>query len=283
MLTLDIRDDIHPTIKQLLTDYRRVQISRFPVIVRQPPQNTEKVVFIDSRFPTNTFRRDVFGVIAQLGFDGTTDRKGRLAIGLYSRLITNQKYSRQNVNFHMHYTSDPKKMLGFMRQFALPYTAPELIKEMDIPDDDHERWIDVPRSEFREISSKVRDSVLAKEIMYLQSIGVEFQSNEFREIAARGIELHQEAARRKQIQNVFMLAIIQPDQSLLVSWPRDKDRPVGSRVYEHLIQAPQNIQQPIAMLRLCEMGTFVPEVGVMKSENTFWVMVNPNEFNFSNS
>lgn len=280
MLTLNIRDDLHPIIKQLLTDYRRVQVSRFPIIVEQHEQSNDTVKFVDSRFPTDTWRND--RVLAKLSVEGMDD-KGRSVLKLYSRLIENAKYSEHSDGYHARETADPKKMFGFLRQYVVPFKPNELMDKMDAPVYEQEAWVDEPRREFYNMASKVRGDVLAKEIMYLQSMGVQFQSEEFREVASKGIEVHLEAMRRKNVKSVMMMIMMQPDESVLVAWPSVHGIEMGSRTYEKMEMCPECIQQQVAMLRLCEPGTFVPEVGRMKTQTVFWINVNPDEFNFSNT
>jgi len=280
MLTLNIRDDLHPIIKQLLTDFRRVQVSRFPIIVEQHPQGNDSVKFIDSRFPTDTWRID--RLLAKLTVDSMDD-KGRSILKLYSRLIENAKYSATSEGYHTRETADPKKMFGFLRQYVMPFKPDELMGKMDAPLYEQEQWVDQPRQEFYQIANKVRGDVLAKEIMYLQSMGVQFQSEEFRQVASKGIELHLEAMRRKDVKSIMMMVMIQPDESVLIGWPSVHGAVMGSRTYEKMEMCPDCVQQQVAMLRLCEQGTYVPEVGRMKSQTVFWINVSPDEFNFSNT
>ena len=56
MLNIEIRDDLHPTIKQLLVDFRRAQVSRFPINVTSHTADAASVKFVDSRFPTDTWQ-----------------------------------------------------------------------------------------------------------------------------------------------------------------------------------------------------------------------------------
>lgn len=280
MLTLNLRDNLHPIIKQLLTDFRRVQVSRFPIIVEQHVHDNDSVKFVDSRFPTDTWRKD--RVLAILHVEGV-DAKMRPIIRLYSRLIENAKYSDTSEGYNTRETADPKKMLGFLRQYVKPYQPQELMDKMDAPTYEHDQWVQQPRQEFYNLASKVRGDVLAKEIMYLQSMGVQFQSEEFREVATKGIELHFEAMRRKDVKSVLLMVMMQPDESVLVSWPSIHGIEMGSRTYERLEMCPECIQQQVAILRLCDQGTFVPEVGRRKNQTTYWIHVNPNEFNFSNT
>lgn len=280
MLTLDIRDDLHPIIKQLLTDFRRVQVSRFPIMVEQRSHSGDAVKFVDSRFPTDTWRKD--RVLAILQVDGV-DAKMRPIIRLYSRLIENEKYNSTSDGYRTRETADPKKMLGFLRQFVLLFKPNELMEMNESPQYDHQMWIDKPRTDFYNLASKVRGDVLAHEIMHLQTMGVQFKSDEFRTLATEGIEFHLESMRRKDKKSVMMMVLVQPDDSVLATWPDLGNITTGSTTYESMEVAPECIQQQVAMLRLCEQGVFVPEVGRMKNSKTFWILVNPNEFSFSNA
>jgi hypothetical protein len=216
MLTLNIRDDLHPIIKQLLTDYRRVHVSRFPIIVEQHPQGNDTVKFIDSRFPTDTWRKDrVLGILQVTG----RDDKGRPTLNLYSRLIENAKYNDTSDGYRTRETADPKKMFNFIRQYVVPFKPDELMDKMGAPTYEREQWVEQPGQEFYNLANKVRGDVLAKEIMYLQSMGVQFQSEEFRQVATKGIELHLEAMRRKDAKSVMLMVMVQPDESVLVGWP----------------------------------------------------------------
>jgi hypothetical protein len=281
MLVLNIRDDLDPTLKQILTDYRRVQVSRFPIIVEQHPDTNCSIRFVDSRFPIDTWRKD--RLLAWVGVNGKDD-KGRTNLVIYSRMVRNEKFGNASEGFHERQTADPKKMLGFLRKYVMPYSASELLGRLSPPIYHYDQWVDEPKNEYLGICRKIDHNVIAKEIRHLNSIGTQFRSDEFVELATRGMEVHQEAIRRRTTTQVMMLALVQPDQSVLLSWPKTKEVVTeGSRIYDSEEQLPENIRQQVAMLKLCEQGQYVPEVGTMKDPNTFWIQVNPNDFNFSNT
>lgn len=279
MLNIEIRDDLHPTIKQLLVDFRRVQVSRFPINVASH-SNDEKVGFVDSRFPTDMWRKD--RMLAWLGINDHDD-KGRPILTLYSRMIKNEKYSEHNEDYFTKSTFDVKKMANYLRQYVKPYAPEEIMERIPKPNYEHEQWMEAPRNEFFHFARLIRPEVLANELMYLQSMGVQFKTNEFREVATKGIELYDEANRRSEAKLRMVSVFIQPDGSVLVTWPDCDDIPTGSITYETMDSAPEIIQQKTAMLKICEQGTFVPELGRMTTPEKYWLMVSPDEFNFSNT
>lgn len=282
MLNLNLREGIHPVLKQLLADFRRVQVSRFPIdVVQHGNDDTQAVKFVDSRFPSDTWRRD--RILAYLSIDGY-DAKNRPKLKLHSRLVNNEKYSSQNDEYHQKVTSDPKKMASWLREYIKPYTQEEVMgRSPNGVAFDYDEWRNKPRQEFREVVHQLSPEDVAEEIMYLQSVGVQFRSEKFRQIASQGLELYAEAKRRvdnvKRNTHVF----IQPDESILVTAPRQQGFATVELQFESLDRAPESIQQQVAMLRLCERGHYIPEVGRMNSDRDFWVHVNPSDLNTQNT
>jgi hypothetical protein len=277
---MEIRDDLHPTIKQLLVDFRRVQVSRFPIIVESNNADEKVVKFVDSRFPTDTWRKD--RMLAWLGINDHDD-KGRPILTLYSRLIKNEKYSTHNEDYFTKSTFDVKKMGSYLRQYVKPYNSEEIMERIPKPEYEHSEWMQEPQTAFYNVAREVRPEVVAQEIMYLQSMGVQFKTNEFREMATQGLELYGEAQRRRNANLIMINVFIQPDGSVLVGWPHSSSAPMGSVTYENMDSAPEIIQQKIAMLKMCEQNKFVPELGRMTTTEKYWLVVSPDEFNFSNT
>ena len=166
MLNIEIRDDLHPTIKQLLVDFRRVQVSRFPINVVSNPSDAGAVKFVDSRFPTDTWRKD--RMLAWLGINDHDD-KGRPILTLYSRLIKNEKYSEHNDDYFTKSTFDVKKMASYLRQYVKPYAPEEIMERIPKPEYEHSEWVQEPHTQFLNVTRQVQPSVIAQEIMHLQS------------------------------------------------------------------------------------------------------------------
>ena len=112
MLNLQFKENTCDEIKSLLTDFRRVQVSRFPIDVKATDNDNNRIAFVDSRFPTNTvhYKRN----LAVLETN-TVDDKGRKIYVLRSRLIKNEKYAQHNDDYHSRETTDLKKLSKFLR------------------------------------------------------------------------------------------------------------------------------------------------------------------------
>lgn len=281
MLNLNLRDSIHPVLKQLLTDFRRVQVSRFPIEVTQHHNDDSHAVrFVDSRFPTDSWRKD--RILAYLSIDGY-DAKLRPKMKLHSRLIENDKYSSHNDDYHHKTTADPKKMAAWLREYVKPYSQEKVMGRS--PGNiayEYDEWRVKPRQEFRSVVQRLTPEDIAQEIMYLQSVGVQFRSDKFQQIASQGVELYTEAKQRESNPKCSAHVFIQPDESVLVTVTSS---PTGAHElqFESLDRAPEYIQQQVAMLRLCERGQYIPEVGKANTERDFWVHVNPNDLNSQNT
>jgi len=273
MLNLQFKEHTSDEIKSLLTDFRRVQVSRFPIDVEATANDHNKIGFIDSRFPTNSvhYKKN----LAVLETNGLDD-KGRRVYILRSRLIKNEKYSEHNDDYHSRETTDIKKLSRFLRDYVKPY-SPQEISEMggDVTGDYHD-WQSDARSSFRRVV-EVSSIDIAEEVAYLKSVGVQFRSDKFRQIATKGLELHEEVKRRENndIKNVHVY--INPDESVHVTVADDK-----TYSYDTLDGVPETIRQQVAMLMMVDMKQYVPEVGKRTAEKMFWVHVNTNIFNDSN-
>jgi hypothetical protein len=275
MLNLQFKEHTSDEIKSLLTDFRRVQVSRFPINVEATANDHNKIGFVDSRFPVNAvhYKKN----LAVLETNGLDD-KGRRVYILRSRLIKNEKYAQHNDDYHSRETTDLKKLSKFLRDYVKPYSPLE-ISQMggDVYDDLH-NWRSEARRSFREVVGRVSEDDVAEEVAYLKSVGVQFRSDKFRNIATKGLDLHEELKRRNNdaIKNVHVY--INPDESVHVTVADDK-----TYSYDTLDSAPETIRQQVAMLMMVDMKQYVPEVGKRTDEKMFWVHVNTDIFNDSNT
>lgn len=282
MLNLNLRDTIHPLLKQLLIDFRRVQVSRYPIDVTQHSDDAvEAVKFVDSRFPSDTWRRD--RILAHLSIAGK-DAKLRPRLRLYSTNSANDKYNANNDAYHEKVTSDPKKMASWLREYVKPYTQQEVMQRSPANVAyEYDEWRAKPKNDFRSIAGQIRPEDLAEEIMYLQSVGVQFRSEKFQQVASQGLELYTEAKSRWDNMKRHVHVFIQPDGMVLVTAPAMSGFPTVELQFESLERMPDDIQQQVAMMRMCERGQYVPEVGRMNTDRDFWVHVNPSVFNIQNT
>ena len=274
MLNLQFKENTCDEIKSLLTDFRRVQVSRFPIDVKATDNDNNRIAFVDSRFPTNTvhYKRN----LAVLETNTVHD-KGRKIYVLRSRLIKNEKYAQHNDYYHSRETTDLKKLSKFLRDYVKPYSPQEISQMGNDMSEDYHNWQNEARRNFRAVAGQVSESDVAEEVAYLKSVGVQFRSDKFRDIATKGLELYSELKRRQDsnIKNVHVY--INPDESVHVTVADDK-----TYSYETLDGVPEIVRQQVAMLMMVDMKQYVPEVGKRTDEKMFWVHVNTNIFNDSN-
>lgn len=275
MLNLILNPDTCEEIKSLLADFRRVQVSRFPIEVKAAASDSNVIAFVDSRFPTNTvhFKRN----LAVLRTNGVDD-KGRKSFVLQSRLISNEKYSEFNDDYRSRETTDIKKMAKFLREYVKPYSPQEISEMGGNISSDYYDWQQEAAQQFRRVAGQVTTVDIAEEIAYLKSVGVQFRSDKFREIATTGLELFDEMKRRKESGIVHAHVYIHPDDSVSVSVTEGR-----TYAFETLDSVPEVVRQQVAMLMMVDMNQYVPEVGKRTKDKMFWVHVNTDTFNDSNS
>ena len=96
------------------------------------------------------------------------------------------------------------------------------------------------------------------------------------EIMEIGVPHWEEKNRRNSRKVMQVHVIINTDETVEVYCP-DKlgyaGVQEGNNFYNSLAEAPECIQQQVAMLRMMEPKAFVAEVGVRVSDNTFWIEV----------
>lgn len=275
MLNLMLLEDTCVEIKNLLTDFRRVQVSRFPIDVKAAANDPNVISFVDSRFPTDRvhYKRN----LAVLTTNGVDD-KGRRSLVLRSRLITNEKYSEYNDDYRSRETTDIKKMAKFLRDYVKPYSPQEICEMGGTVSSEYYEWQQQARMDFRRVAGQVSEVEIAEEIEYLRSVGVQFRSEKFNDIAVRGVELLHELRRRKDAPIVHAHVYMHPDDSVSVTVADSK-----TYSYESLDGVPECVRQQVAMLMMVDMNQYIPEVGKRTNEKMFWVHVNTDTFNDSNS
>jgi len=274
VLNLKFKENTCDEIKSLLADFRRVQVSRFPIDVEATDNDNNRIYFVDSRFPTSVvnYKRN----LAVLETNGVDD-KGRRVYVLRGRLIKNEKYSEQNDDYHSRETTDLKKLSKFLRDYVKPYSPLEVSKMGNDVSDDLYGWRSEARRSFREVVGQVSESDVAEEVAYLKSVGVAFRSDKFRDIAANGLALYDELKRRENEDVKSVHVYVNPDESVNVTVADDK-----TYSYETLGGVPEAVRQQVALLMMVDMKQYVPEVGKRTAEKMFWVHVNTNIFNDSN-
>jgi hypothetical protein len=250
----------------ILKEFRRVQVSRFPLNVVF--HSTIHAKFHDSRFPNNK-------PIAQVWED--SNKEGDFWV-IESRNIVNEKY--RNERRHRKQTKEDKKLLRFMRDFIKPISSEEIAMDKRIhyqaAVDEWKRDAEMKMRSATEIS---RNEVMA-EISRMKAIGYQPQTEKFAHIMDHGLELWDEYRRRRERRIMQVHVLINPDNSVEVYCPDLLGYggiQQGNNNYNSLEEAPICVQQQVAMLRMVDDKGFIPEVGSKVTANQYWVEVMPEE------
>jgi hypothetical protein len=262
---LDIKQDIDfPAYKWLVSEFRRGQVSRFPIdlIVND---GGIMLGFVDSRFPTDRFSVDKMLAMIYVKEDGENP-----TLTLESRLIQNNKYSMHNDDYHTKSTKDLQKMLKFMKEYIKPYSGQEIAqKTYRSVEQDWETWRNKPWRNLRNAMSELDTDDYIKEFLALAQIGIEPQTKEFREAMSIVIPESIESKRRKSKPFDAVHIHINPDESICLTIMKGEEK--GSKIVESVDECPQYVQQALAMLKMVDDNTHIPEVGKRNNEKDFWV------------
>lgn len=260
-------DKLSGNLLTVVTEFRRAQTSKFPVhaVVRADGQ---MVSFFDSRMPiqnTNSYTDGIATVCYKRMDNGTT------AMRVYSRLIKNEKFAGYNREYHTKTSTDCRKVVKTLLEFAKPYTPRELFQsDYSTVSSGHEEWKSEPRQQFNEIANNIRPQDIVAEVQHQIECGVKFSTEKFQRIAAEGLELFAEAKRRAAKPEKFAHVLQNPDDTYTVTTlTTDKD-PV-STTYQSIEECPKHIHERVALLRMMDNNKFVPEVGVRSTTNMYYV------------
>lgn len=259
--------ELHPVLQTTLQEFRRVQVSRFPIDVYRRAEN--KLVFFDSRF-TNQKPIAIVNV--------EKDDKGSDLFVVNSRLIVNERFVRNNERKHKKQTKDPKKLFRYMRDYIRPFTAKEIAggsvlfrqEQLDI-------WKSQARSLMRDLCNLDRADVM-EEMIRMQAVGYKPQTEKFAKVMEQGLAAWQESQQREKRSVMQVHVFINPDESVEI-FCHDKvgfgGINEGTSAFNSLTDTPSCIQQQVAMLRMVEDKQFVPNVGTKLDANNYWVEVFP--------
>ncbi len=269
MLNIGDMTNAPEVLVNLVKEFRRVQVSRFPIDVRYTP-NTGAIVFVDSRFPSeSTNYHKIVGLLFE-----RLDDKGKNIYDITSRLIENSKFNPGKVEHHTKTTNDVKKAVKFMRDYLKPFSQIELAN----------RSLGYVQASFNEQKSEIRSAfydvsqigveALIKEVIRLKAIGVKPQTEKFEKLYNEGIPKYEEYLESKQKKFHQAHVFINPDDSVLFTLVEDGMLKPTTASYESLTECPDWVQQGVAMLRMLEADKkAIKGLGTRWGDRDFWVQV----------
>jgi len=269
---LVLKDEIDfPQFKYLVNEFRRVQVSRFPIEV--VVSNEGMVIgFVDSRFPTDRF--NVSNMLAMLYVESNTNEKPTITIE--SRLINNEKFASHNDKYRTKSTHDIKKMFKYMKEYIKPFSGQEVAqKSYRGVQYEFEQWQTKSAWGVREALRELDWNDWMEGIGRLQALGIEPPTKKFAELARTAIPQFEEMKRRNAMEEPNYHIAINPDDSVVVTIMRGDDK--GSSIKESLDACPLFIQQNIGMLKMVNDNERIPEVGTKVNATQFWIEGKPQE------
>jgi hypothetical protein len=264
MLVLNDVEKLTPRYAQLLADFRRTQISRFPVEVRVI--SSEFVAFVDSRFPVSpNASASVRNSIGSVYSDGDK-------IVVESRLIQNEKYNMHNTDYHTRKTQDIRKVLKYMKEYLKPYTAQEVAN----------RTLSNAKQAFNEHKEKAMwkargyklDDLdaLYEEVMHMKTLGYEPKTNAVKKLVNEGFPALEQYMKTKDTEFPRVHVHIAPDESVTIAvLMKHSNLETGAYTHDSLAAAPAFIQQQVGLLKMMDKNTHVPDVGYKSSDTEFWI------------
>lgn len=258
-------EPLNPKIMGLLTQFRRIQVSLFPIVVMR--MGAEHVKFYDSRFPIDG--KESKHAVASLWID--TNSKGEDVFVLRSKEIHNQRFRNERRNSKL--TGDPAKMLKYLKDYVLGYNPKELASmTKEVMTDGFSNW----RWKTMKATRDVVDcgmKVIYEEAKRMAELGLRAQTAKFQKVLDEGLALYEEgvyAENRKD--RDFVHLFFNPDDSISVWFDLNSDKVAGLSVhYKSFDDLPEQVATRVAMLKMSEVEKLVPDVGVRVNDRSFWV------------
>jgi hypothetical protein len=268
---LVLKDEVNfPQFKHLVNEFRRVQVSRFPIEV-VVESGGMIIGFVDSRFPTTRF--NVSNMLAMLYVESVEEKP---TITIESRLIKNDKYAVHNDKYRTRSTHDIKKMFKYMKEYIKPFSGQEIAqRSYRGVEHEFEQWQRKPYSAVKEALNQLGSKDFMEGIVKLQALGIEPPTDKFAELTKTAIPHFEEMKRREQMEQPNYHIHLNPDDSVVVTIMRGEKK--GSMTKESLDACPMFIQQNVGMLKMMDERNRIPEVGTKVSNTEFWIEGKPQE------
>ena len=264
MLIIEAVEALDPRLLPILQEVKKRHISRYPIIAAC---SSLHIGFHDSRMPRSTR-------IAWLRAD--YNDKGEPGFLVTSNRIENAKYAKHNRKYRTKFASDPMRAAKTLRDVLHPLTPQEMA---DMTSSVAQNHYDLWRGKAQEESSAaiapyVNPRAVMAEVVRMVDVGYVPQTEAFRNLLEKGLPLWQERQRRYEQTAKLVHVCINPDGSVEL-FTHDDVGPIarGKTFVPTLEETPEVIQQHVAVLRMVEDNTHVPEVGTRVDSTRYWVEV----------
>jgi hypothetical protein len=264
---MDTAEPLDPKLMDLLTQFRRIQVSLFPI--KAMKTTSEHVSFYDSRFPTGGIEGKK--AVAQLWID--TNNKREEVFVIQSKEIYNPRFRNERRSRNI--TKDPAKMLKYLKTYVQPYTARELAKmTKDVMESKFSDWRWTALKACKEVV-QCDMNIIYEEAKRMAELGIRAQTARFQKVLDEGLTLYEEGKyveSRKDRDLVHLF--FNPDDSISVWFDSTSDKTGGLLPhYTSFEELPEHVATRMAMLKMTAENAFVPDVGMRATDRSFWVDV----------
>ena len=199
-------------------------------------------------------------VVGYIGFDGES-------YYVYSRLITNAKYSTWSTDHHV---KKSKHMNNIVKE-AVKYLLPTQFKEMV------EESLGFVERDIHRIREKSREGLYGKlrhigysewrdALLHMASVGYRPENKEIAEAMAYVVETQEDYDRNANYNPDKMFVWIKPE---CVMYGNGKD---DYQELKSVDELPEDIRGKLFVLMVTDAKSFVDEVGMKFEDNKFWVI-----------
>ena len=264
---MDSEEPLDPKLMDLLTQFRRIQVSLFPI--KAVKRSSDHISFYDSRFPISG--NEARNAVAKLWID--TNNKNEDVFVIQSKDIYNPRFRNERRSRNI--TKDPAKMLKYLKTYVHPFTPRELSKmTKDVMESKFSDWRWTTLKACKEVV-QCDMNVIYEEAKRMAELGLRAQTARFQKILDEGLTLYEEGKYvESRKDRDFVHLFFNPDDSISVWFDSASDKTGGLLPhYTSVEELPEHVATRMAMLKITTENTFVPDVGVRANDRSFWVDV----------
>ena len=217
--------------------------------------------FIDTRFPTMPEIGHVMRV------------NGKYLV--HSRLIANKGFCKGSWGFNTLRTTDVDKAVKQVLMYIKPYSVQEVIdRNSDGFNGFLHDWQSTPDREFRSITAGVTRDMLVEEVKALTSAGVQFHTSGFQRVAAEGVAMFEEAARRRSTKYEITYVNFATNGTIYTKTERrhDNEGTAMEATYQSFDELPEHVRVAISLLNMVENDKGIGEIGFKIDDHQFFVL-----------
>jgi hypothetical protein len=216
-----------------------------------------RIYFHDNRFPH----------MSEIGALWRSDK-----FVVESRLIKNSKYLSWKREHHHKECIKPERALKNLIDHVRPLSLLEVSKSArELAKDKESDW---KSSTSRSATSVIRDRLtipkIVEEITHLAALGVEFKTDEFRNLVKEGLSLYAESKRVAAVKMDHHYVNFMPDGRVFLGLRTNGDT---AEIKELAPEEPlpEEISNNLALLKMLGDKEFLPEMGFKKSDTEYIV------------